>query len=60
MQNIAQPLVLNEAKGLLYNYRTVSRLPESLEVLIRDFDAEPQIEVVTYVRPARSTNSRSS
>ena len=37
MQNVAQPIVLNEAKALLYNYRTVSRLPESLEVLIRDF-----------------------
>ena len=50
MQNVSVPQVINQAKGLLYNYRAISRLPESLEVLIRDFEHhEPQIEVVTYV-----------
>ena len=38
MQNIEYPLVLNEAKGLVYYLRTIERLPESLESIMKDYN----------------------
>lgn len=38
MQNIEYPLVLDEAKGLVYYLRTIERLPESLDAIVKDFN----------------------
>ena len=50
MHNIDQPDVLSQAKGLLHNYQVANfPLPDSLEALLRGYEPEPSIEVVTIV-----------
>ena len=46
MQNVDQPQVLKEVKGLLHNYRLVTALPESLEALLREYQPDPYVEMV--------------
>ena len=47
LQNTSSAVVVDEAKGLLLNYRSVATLPESLEQLVHGFKGgEPYVEVV--------------
>ena len=53
LANLENPLILNEIQGLLHTVRAVVRLPESLEVLLRDYEPEPHIEIVHHFRTKR-------
>ena len=51
LKNLEEPLIINEACGLLYNFKSCTNLPQSLQVLIKNYDPDPEVEQVKYVKP---------